>query len=252
MEYLNLLRSQFNNRVRLTEKRPGILQLQAPLFHEDGDMIDIFLELPKNGGKIKVCDFGMTLMRLSYNFEIDTPNKERILHRILSENQVTETDGNLCIETTSDSLYPTILQFAQVVGKVSNMQLYKREIAQSLFYELLQEYVDEKLGEYRPTPNVLPMPNRDDLEVDWQLTLPSSQKSVYVFAVKDSAKSRIVTISCLEFQKNQLPFVSLVVHEGFENLPKKDRTRITSAVDKQFVSLDDFTENAVGYLKRAA
>jgi len=251
MDYLELLRSQFNNRINLREKRPNILQLEAPLYHEDGDMIDIFIEVPRNGGNIRICDFGMTLMRLSYSFDIDTPNKERIFNRILSENQVSETDGNLCIETTPDGLYPSILQFAQVVGKVSNMQLYKREVVQSLFYEILQEFVEDGLGVYAPAPNVFPIPERDDLEVDWQFSLPSN-KLVYMFGAKDSAKARLITISCLEFQKHNLPFTSMVVHEDFENLPKKDRSRITSAVDKQFISLDDFRENGAGYLERAA
>lgn len=250
MDYLELLRSQFNNRVRLTEKRPNVLQLEAPLYHEDGDMMDIFIELPRNGGRVRVCDFGMTLMRLSYSFDIDTPNKERILNRILVENQVTETDGNLCIETTPDSLYPAILQFAQVVGKVSNMQLYRREVVQSLFYEMLQEFVEENLTLYTPVRSVFPIPERDDLEVDWQFTLPS--KPVYMFGVKDSAKARLVTIACLEFEKARLPFTSMVVHEDFDGLPRKDRSRITSAVDKQFISLDDVRENALGYLERVA
>jgi len=251
MDYLDMLRSQFNNRVRLTEKRPNVLQLEAPLYHEDGDMIDIFIELPKNGGKIRVCDFGMTLMRLSYSFNIDTPNKERIFNRILSENQVTETEGNLCLETGPGSLYPAILQFAQVVSKVSNMQLYRREIAQSMFYEMLQEFTEEHLGIYAPVPHVLPIPERDELEVDWQFTLPTA-KPVYMFGVKDYARARLVTISCLEFQRAHLQFTSMVIHEDFESLPKKDQSRITSAVDKQFISLGDFKENGAGYLERAA
>lgn len=250
MDYLEALRSQFNNRVRLTQKRPNVMQLEAPLYHEDGDMIDVFIETPKNGGKITVCDFGMTLMRLSYSFDVDTPNKERILQRILSENQMTERDGNLCIETTADGLYPAIMQFAQVVAKVSNMQLYRREVVQSLFYEILEEFVEENLGIYTPTPSVFPIPERDDLEVDWQFTLPT--KLVYMFGVKDSAKARLVTISCLEFQKANLPFTSMAIHEDFENLPKKDRSRVTSALDKQFISLDDFRENGARYLERAA
>ena len=251
MDYIELLRSQFNNRVSLREKRPNIMQLEAPLYHEDGDMMDIFLELPQNGGNIKICDFGMTLMRLSYTFDIDTPNKERILNRILSENQVAETNGNLWIESSPDRLYPAIMQFAQVVGKVANMNLFKREVIQSQFYETLQGFIDANFGIYSPDTHVLPLPERDDLEVDWQFLLPTL-KPVYMFGVKDSAKSRIVTISCLEFQKARQQFASMVVHEDFENLPKKDRSRITSAVDKQFISLEDFRENGLAFLERAA
>ena len=100
MNAVELLREQFNSHVDVREKRPGVLQLIAPLFHEDGDMMDIFLDVPKNGTvapvpKIRVSDHGLTIMRLSYTFEIDTPNKERIFHRILAENGITEENGEL-------------------------------------------------------------------------------------------------------------------------------------------------------------
>lgn len=251
MDYLDLLRSQFNDRVRLKEKRPRVLQLEAPLYHEDGDMMEIFLELPKNGtGMVRVCDFGMTLMRLSYGYEVDTPNKERIFHRILSENQVLEENGNLYIETVPDSLYPAIMQLVQVISKVSNMQLYRREVVASLFYEMLQEFVEDTLGKYSPSPQVFPIPERDDLEVDWHFDV--KPHPIYLFGVRDAAKARLVTISCLEFQRALLPFTSAVVHEDIEGLPRKDRNRITSAGDKQFISLDDFKDTALGYFQRAA
>ncbi len=45
---------------------------------------------------------------------------------------------------------------------------------------------------------------------------------------------------------------SFVVHEDFSGLGKKDQRRITSAADKQFVSLEDFIENAEQVLEREA
>ena len=87
----------------------------------------------------------------------------------------------------------------------------------------------------------------------WKLTISlRSFKKVFIFGVKDFDKARLVAISCLEFQKAHLPFTSLVVHEDFENLPKKDRVRITLAVDKQFINLDDFRNNGLGYLQRTS
>ena len=47
MNYLDVLKEQFNNQVRFQEKRPGIFQLLSPLYHEDGDMIEIYLESMK-------------------------------------------------------------------------------------------------------------------------------------------------------------------------------------------------------------
>ncbi len=81
MQYMDLLKSQFNNRIGFRQKRPGITQLILPIYYEDGDMVDIFLEHTEGdlpGNKIKICDFGMALMRLSYSYDIDTPKKEEI------------------------------------------------------------------------------------------------------------------------------------------------------------------------------
>lgn len=251
MNYLELLKEQFNHHLLLREKRPGVMQLVAPLYHEDGDMMDIFLESTNDGNeRIRICDHGMTLMRLSYSFELDTPNKERIFQRILAENRVNEENGNLFTETSPESLYPAILQFAQVVSKVSNMQLYRREVIHSLFYELLQEFIETSLTKYHPRANALPIAERDDLEVDFQFEI--KPRPVYLFGVRDAAKARLAAISCLEFQRARIAFKGFVVHEEFENLSAKDRRRITSAADKQFVSLDDFKNNAEQVFEREA
>lgn len=251
MNYLDLLRAQFNNRVDFREKRPGVLQLIAPLYHEDGDMVDIFLEsAPDGSGNIRVCDYGMTIMRLSYSFDIDTPNKERIFFKILSENQVNENNGNLYVDAKPESLYPAILQFSQTIAKVSSMRLYKREVVQSLFYEMLEEFIVESLKKYNPRPSIFPIKERDDLEVDFEFDI--KPYPIYLFGVRDSAKARLATISCLEFQRARLKFKGFVVHEDFDGLSKKDRNRITSATDKQFISLDDFRQNAEQVLEREA
>lgn len=247
--YLELLKEQFNNRIKFKEKRPGIFQLYAPFYHEDGDMYDIFLqESPTEPGKIRICDYGMTLMRLSYSYDIDTPNKERIFYKILSENGLEYSNGNIYVDVEAKHLYPMILQFAQTIGKISNMSQFKREVIQSLFYEMLEEFVMNNLKKYNPQSNVLPLPERDDLEVDFSLNI--GKRPIYLFGVKDVPKARLVTICCLEFQKAKLPFRSVVIHEDFEALPKKDRSRLTSACDKQFVDLEDFKKNAEQFLER--
>ncbi len=127
MNYIELLSGGFNNHVDVREKRPGVMKLIVPLFHEDGDMVDIFLEEIADG-QVRVSDRGLSLMRLSYEFDIDTENKERIFRRILNESQVREERGNLFVDVAPDHLYPAILNFGQTVAKVTNMALYRREV----------------------------------------------------------------------------------------------------------------------------
>lgn len=245
-DILEYIKRSFNNRINIREKRPGIYQLIMPLYHEDGDMIDIFIE--EKNGSYYLCDYGMTLMRLSYSYEIDTPNKETIFQRILSENRLEEDNGNLYFITKKESLYSDIMHITQAYMKIGSMRYFKREVIESLFYELLKEIITKELTEFKPRLNVLPIPERDDLEVDYEF-MPNGHP-VYLFGVKDAAKARLSTISCLEYQKANLNFRSFIVHEDFEKLPKKDRSRLTNACDKQFTSLDDFKMNAKLFLER--
>jgi hypothetical protein len=254
---LDFLRPYFNGHVAFRERRPGVVQVLAPLFHEDGDMMDIFVDLPESGapgnGTQRVCvsDYGMTLMRLSYGYELDTPNKERIFHRMLAENRIQEQEGRLFLETDLEGLFPAILQFAQGVAKVSSMQYFKREVIASLFYEQLAEFIEDRLGAYRPRPRVLPIPEHDEYEVDYGFE--AGPRPVYLFGVKDEGKARLAAICCKEFQLRRLPFRSVMVHQDFEGgLTRKDRARITSASDKQFISLDDFRENGPAWFEREA
>jgi len=65
MKAIELLQYQFGDFVRLEEKRPNIQQIFAPLYYEDGDMMDVFLDLPKDADlskeqRIRISDHGMT------------------------------------------------------------------------------------------------------------------------------------------------------------------------------------------------
>jgi hypothetical protein len=190
-------------------------------------------------------------MRLSYVFDIDTPNKQRILNRILAENHIELNRGELTLKTKPESIFPSFLEFAQVIAKVSSLTFLKRQVISSLFYEMLEDFIRESLAKYRPTPRYFPLNERPELEVDW--LFPFETKPIFLFGVKDSLKARLAAISCLEFQRREVPFRSVVVHEDFQDgLRKSDQRIITSAADKQFTSLDDFVENGPRFLAREA
>jgi hypothetical protein len=238
--------SQFNGRMEYTEKRPGIYQLFVPVYHEDGDMIDIFLT--KRGNEYFLGDYGQTLMRLSYVYEIDTPNKEAILNRILLEHGLTETDGNLEMKIDPENALMAVLHVTQSYAKIASMKYFKREVVENLFYEILDEFIFSELLEFKPKKKVVPIPDRDDLEADFEFS-PNGHP-VYLFGVKDNSKARLATISFLEYNKAGLDFRGWVVNENFEKLSTKDKTRLTNSCDKQFTSLDAFKIAAKTFLQR--
>lgn len=252
MDIHEILKAEFNRHITFRERRPGVIQVVAPLYHEDGDMVDVFLDLPQTANRsIRISDHGMTLMRLSYSYEIDTPTKQKVLERILSENGVLQSRGRLYLETTPEHIYPALLQFAQTVAKVSNMQMFKRAVVQNLFYETLNEFVVSNLSSYRPQQNYQPLSDRDDLDVDWRF--PLSTRDIYLYGVRDGSKARLVGLTCLEFQKSGVPFRSVIIHEDLENgMSKKDQRRITNIADKQFATLPDFFADAERFLAREA
>lgn len=244
---LNHIQSDFNQRVSIKQKRPGIFQLYLPIYHEDGDMVDLFLKT--NGvDSYSLCDYGLTLQRLSYSYDIDSENKESILQRIISENSLKEDNGNIYLNTSSDTIFTDIMHITQAYAKIGSMRYFKKEVIENLFYEILGEFIEKELKEFKPKRNVLPIPERDDLEADYSFS-PNGHP-VYLFGVKDASKARLATISCLEYQKANLNFRGWVVNEDFEKLPRKDRSRLTNTCDKQFTSLEDFKSSAKVFLER--
>ncbi len=241
------IEQEFNNRISVKQKRPGIFQLNIPIYHEDGDMIDLFIT-SKDNNEYTLCDYGLTLQRLAYTYDIDTENKEAILQKIILENELYEEDGNICLETKKDTLYTDIMHITQAYAKIGSMRYFKREVIENLFYEILDEFVMSELQEFNPKLKVLPIPDRDDLEADYSFS-PNGHP-IYLFGVKDVAKARLATISCLEYQKANLSFRGWVVNEDFEKLPKKDRSRLTNTCDKQFTSLEEFKTSARLFLER--
>lgn len=244
---LESLRKEFNDRIYFKEKRKNIYQLIIPIYHEDGDMIDIYIQ-PLENGIVKVCDFGKTLMHLSYSFEIDIPNKEKIYNQILSQNHVENSEGNLYIDTNINNLYGSVMQLTQVIAKISNMSLYKREVIKSLFFELLTEFVTIKLQKYQPIPDYYPIEGHEEYKVDFCFN--HSPRPIFLFGVPDSAHARLTTISCLKCQTEKIVFRSVAILESLDCLGKKDQARLMSASDKEYPSLDDFQENASKYIER--
>ncbi len=238
-------------RFDLYERRPGDFQVILPILHEDGDMVEIYLqEIPHREGFIRICDFGHAIMRLSYTFEVNSPTRQKILDSILYNNDVTNSGGNLYIEAPIDKLYEGILQFAGCVQKVCNMRYWSRESVRSLFYEDLKEHVETRLADFSPKPDLFPLDDYPLLSVDWSLTC--NNRDLFLFGVRGSDKAKNVAISLLEFQKARLPFISLVVHEDMQDLGRKELSHLTRNSDKQYPELGAFREDATKDILRLA
>ena len=244
------LRETLMRGIDVYERRAGSFQLIIPILHEDGDMVDIYLrESPMGEGFVRVCDFGLTLMRLSYSFDIASPARQRIFDSILINNNVNNRNGNLYLDAPFSRLYESILQFAGCAQKVCNMRYWSREAIRSAFYDDLKEYVTTELTPFSPTPDISPLSNYP-ISVDWSLA--HNNRNFYVFGVRGNDKAKNVAISLLEFQKAQLPFISLIVHEDIEDIGRKESLYLTRNADTQYPVLNDFKERGANDIYRIA
>lgn len=245
-ELIKNITNNFNKKVDIQEKRPGIMQLYLPVFHEDGDMIDIYIQ--ELNGKYFLCDFGKTLQRLSYEYDIDTPNKENILDRILLENNLKEEKGNIFMETNNNSVFHDILHVTQAYSKIASMRYFKREVLESLFLEMLEQYIFSELNDFSPQKKVYPIPNRPELEIDY--SFKPNGHSVYLMSIKHATQAKLATINFQAFKLAGLNFRGWAVYESFENLSKTDISLVSSASEKQFTSLDNFKTDIKYYLEK--
>jgi hypothetical protein len=102
-------------------------------------MVDVFFQ-EIGEDIVRISDYGLTVMRLSYNYELDTPHKEKVFTRIIAEHGLKEEHGNIYADTDAEHLYMNLMTFVQVVSKVSSMRHFSREVVRSMFYEMLEEH----------------------------------------------------------------------------------------------------------------
>lgn len=234
------------------ERKPGQFQVILPILHEDGDMVDIYLiQSPGVAGQIRICDFGMAAMRLSYTFDVGSTTRKKVFDSILVNNGVRNDDGNLYMDSSVQDLYPNILQFAGCVQKICNMKFFGKGSVRSAFYDDLEICISEKMSSFKPSADHTPLPkDYSVITVDW--LLQHNDRSIYLFGVKGRDKAKSAAIFLLELKKVELAFISVIVHDDMEQLGPRERTYLTRNADKQYPCLKDFAEQGVRDMERLA
>lgn len=242
------IQSRINTNIVIKEKRPELFQVYAPFYHEDGDMVEIFIEKsPNNPEKVRICDYGLTLMKLSYDIELSGVN-QKVYNQILSENKLDEADGNIFFESELDSLNSGFMHYVQTISKVSSLHYFKHKRVKSLFYETLMDFIQEQLKEFNPKKEFIPLPKNPEDKVD--VLFEAGKIPIYLFGVQNDNKAMDVAYSCQAFKLAGLKYKSLVVYENFKELSNKTQSRILRATDKPFMDFEQFQEEAHSFIEK--
>lgn len=106
--------------LNLVEKRPGVYKVLVTFFHEDGDMYDIFVEeCPDNAEKVRISDYGLTIMKLSCCSDIDAEDKLQAVESIVNQNHCHFDHGTISIVVDPQQCEYGIMQLIQSVYEVS-------------------------------------------------------------------------------------------------------------------------------------
>ena len=245
----NILKASFHKEFSLEKKRNDIFQLFIPIYHEDGDMMDIFIR-PNDSNHLIVCDYGMTLMHLSYSYEINTPYRENMLKTIIVENGAQFDNGNIFIKTAPDLLFENIMQLSQVLMKVSGMKYIAARTPTTPFYEDIDNFIFKNLNKFSPKKDFSPLEKHPEYVVDY--CIDTVRGNFFLFAIRGNERALSAAVSILTFQKNKLPFTSIGIHEDYNLLSRANQKKMMNVMDKQFYDFSSFMENASDYLARVA
>lgn len=215
------------------------VRMSLPLTELDGDAVTVWLS-PTFGGW-RISDQGTTLMRLSYQHDIDSlleGTRGQVFERILTEHSVCYDDGRLIADVAERDLAGSLLQFGHAIQRISDLRFWTRTRVASSFYDDLSELLASIVGVERihrdyAAPNV---PSSGDYPIDFYVD--GGAEPLYVFGVPTKDKARLATIVLQHLQQHAPKFNSLVVFQNVSELASKDMKRLMNAANDMVDSID--------------
>ena len=241
------LKNIVNDKFEFFQKDDEYVQVTIPMFAEDGDIYEIFVKELEEG-KYIITDCGITLMRLSYSYEINSDRKREIFNKIIRSNKVEFQSGEILLESDIQNFENSVFRLAQVIAKVSNMSVYSKEVIKSLFFEHLEEFIYDKLSKFKPQKDYYPMPENPEYKVDFCFN--DRPRPIFLFGVNTTDKARITTISCQKFIIEQIGFKSVIVFEDLDKIYKADRDRLLNVSDKSITNFEFYHRNLLEFFER--
>ena len=248
------LRISFDTAFEVYERKPGTLQLISPICHEDGDMLDIYLEKSPQGDTfIRICDFGLTLMRLSYDDEPKSPTHKRILSDILANNGIVNESDNLYTDVRLEDLHKGILRYASGIHKVCNIRYWKQESAERIFQNNLKIHITTKMSAFSPRQNFRPY-GQARYRVDWAFEY--AKLWFFAYGVRGGTQAKNAIISLFELQnlrqtiQMDTPYKSIIIRDAKTAIAKKDDEFLQETTNHYYPSLQAFEHNGISDFKR--
>ena len=239
----------------VVDARPdGELMLRTHFAFPDGDGYPFHLSEAPSGG-LRLSDHGHTLMRVSYEHDIDSflgGTRGMLLERIVGESGIRQDGGVFSIDTAPERLPEAIVGLGQALTRIYDLTLLSRSNVGSTFYDDLADYltgfVDEAKIRRDYQPNVR---NAEAYSVDFQIE-GKDGIPLFVYGVPNRDKARLTTIMLGYFHRNSLDFESVIVFENQTEIPRIDLARLSDVAGDMISSLESTEDLNRKLLRRVA
>jgi hypothetical protein len=240
--------------VRIVRRKNGLLMLDTPFTFPDGDHQVVYLEGLSTGG-IRLTDQGHTLMHLSYKTSVASireGTRGRLFEQLLSEHGISDTEGELSMETSFEELGKSVFAFGQFLTRLFDITFLDRSRVASTFYDDLQSALERvvPLESIKRDYLVPDLPNNENYPVDFCIF--GGKLPLFVLGIPGRDKVRLATITLHQLIAKQVQFESLMVFEDQSEIPRRDLARLSDVGGEQVSSLVSQEDLARKVLRRVS
>lgn len=226
--------------VRLERRPDGALMLATSFEFPDGDHYPIHVSEVTGG--LRLSDRGHTLMRISYDHDVDAflaGSRGLLLEQIMAETGLTRNGGAFVFDTTTEQLSEAVFRYGQAMTRVFDLTMLSRSRVVSTFYDDLADLIGETVDfervqrDYRPNE----VPNADAYSVDYRIE-GKDDAPLFLYGVPNRDKARLTTIMLAHFHRHELSFESIIVFEDQQKIPRLDLARLSDVGGDMVSSLE--------------
>jgi hypothetical protein len=233
--------------VNLTQEGLNRFIVFNPFMFDDGDHLVVLLKGTE--GKWLFTDEGHTFMHVSYDdIDIDKGTRKKIVDNVLLSYGIKNQEGELIAEIPDNQFGDALYSYLQGLIKITDINYLTRERVRSTFMEDFRALIEETVPSDRRIFNYYDKQHDPDGKYIADYRVNGIKRPLFLFGIPHDDKCRDVTITCLQFEKFNVPFRSMAIFEDQESINRKVLARFSDICDKQFSTLATNKDRISKYL----
>lgn len=248
-EINNVLSDAVSAPIALKKLGRNIYQISSPFQFNDGDEIPSYIELSNE--KVRFSDRGHTLMHVSYDVELNSPTRQKIIEQVIATHELGFDEGEIFTETEIPNIGFAFWDFMQGLVKISDVSMWKFEKAAAIFIEEFEKFIESQV-----TPKVPLVENKwfePGIDPNGLYAIPwvclNGKSPLFIFPIDNIDRCSQAVISCLKYKEARYKFESLAVFDDIDSISRRTRNQCIDVVGKSYSNFSETNrEDAVEYI----